>query len=645
EGDLDGDGRFNYIDPDLDGDGFVEIIEDNNIDRDFDHDGDDIQYNKDLDRDNDGICDLLNIDANHTRLSLNNLSDDILKIDVVFNESLAYNFNRDNEDYDLYSFNDMNNITNNVVFILANGKEFGFENNKPNSSMNTTPVEYGKFRKTFLPNDTWSGELDILETIKKKYSELSDNEIDLRKKEFIDYISGRFRIKITGFRDMTNQPIGADQNWNFGDPDPEIYYDLIIPFIEVPQRTEEKNSSNSNTNSEIRFIKGKFGPLLSGNINICVPYYPPSCDKTKITSCKLEIIDSSGTPIEEIEISTVTNKENDDRYQFMVDFNNSKFKEGDYNIVIKFYQDGKWIITKEGIKRTICIDRQSSRKGENPTNVSQTNGNHSVNFIIDDTINGIGLKSNYDEDFQRFDEEGIFGAYFYDLSGKRVDFDLELLGEYYGTEYPNKIACRFAHTDHSSGDPNCPLLEADYHPIYVYATDLAGNMTTTHPDYVASTRSGLYSTSRSLIDYCVGYIYTESYPDENECFADPPDDVDIYGNVYYEESTGKISSTSDGLDTFTKSENIANDKSSMFPYDYYRPTYEGYLKGHEAGVFLAGTYPALDVMVTNLLNPTQLVHSKVWNPDEYLREYKTVILPSGSLIGRGEDNDIISKNE
>ncbi|MCK4665729.1 hypothetical protein KAU33_03220, partial [Candidatus Dependentiae bacterium] len=281
----------------------------------------------------------------------------------------------------------------------------------------------------------------------------------------------------------------------------------------------------------------------------------------------------------------------------------------------------------------IKLDFEAPKKKDKDTKSKATGKNEHI-ILLEDAVSGISAYNPPDTKGGLSDliDPTKFGVYFYDLTGKRVFLPgLKVLLNDPETDLPYKAVYTIQTADHSTGYSECPLLESGYKELYVYATDLAGNMTPTHPNYGDSTKSGLYGTARSLMDYCIGYIYTERYPDEEECFEDPPDDIDIY----------KDASRNDEYSNNTDSKTL--DSKSSFSYDYYNPTYEGYLKGHEAGVFLAGTYPAMDVMTTNLLNPTKLVHSKLWNPEEFVKKHKMVLLPSGSLIGRGEDSALAQK--
>ncbi|MCK4667717.1 S8 family serine peptidase, partial [Candidatus Dependentiae bacterium] len=645
EGDLDNDGNFNFFDPDLDDDGFIEIKNGfNNTDEDYD--GDAVLWGVDIDKDNDGIRDK-GTDITHyfdstdkdlsTIKEVINKSFNELKIEITLNEPMIFSCpgdkvisdDNDNNYYQThyFSYNNINQIYGNNPEIklvkLITEKNKAIENYK--LFTNTVSNNYNMFSTKFLAFDTWRGTLDV--------SEFEPEELD--------YLAGRFRIKVKGFRDLSNQEIGLEPD---GSVRP-VYFDLAVPFFE---RIPDKD------HSEVAYREGRDIPMLGGVVKVCVPYFEKNQEKIPDFKVKIQVKDSSGKNIEiiddtkkyetEHELNVDTFDNFDQRYCFDLDLTDSNFESGEHDIIIMFYDGEDWIIHPEGIKRRVYIDKAPPYVYKVSSNMSLTLARHDVVFCVNDNLFedgqtstiGIGMVANWDKEYTNLKKKKTIGsrkfylntgAYIYKekeediLSALEINkmYSLNNLVYFYehtepGFEDWDVFAMNFMNNKDNMG--GCfKIGDPSKFPVFAYASDLGGNKSFYHPsNYLTQTRSlSILSKNITLNKYALVRYYYEEKETSVICRnPDNPDDIDLYSEDFesFESESRSVIESNNGVfeqdilngdKVLLESPDLVSrttTKSTYVPYDYYNPTYEGYLKGHQSGILLSGTYPALDVMVT-----------------------------------------------
>ncbi|MCK4668359.1 hypothetical protein KAU33_16520, partial [Candidatus Dependentiae bacterium] len=440
-------------------------------------------------------------------------------------------------------------------------------------------------------------------------------------------------------------------------------------------------NENENNYSIVSFRKDLDGPLLGGRINIGIPYW----EDNNINGLKIEFKNIETSSIVHTIKLASANDIHDNCFLTEVNFlekdseDNLIFKDsGEYEVIVKFYSDESCItqvLNKEGIKRRVYIDRTPPTIDKKKFPISNVQGIHSEVFTVDDKKSGSGLYDpDNQESIERLLNPLVNSAFIYRVKNSAPTFPIkesELVNidiikdisiEEKHSPYMVSFKVQYVVNREEMDNNNCaPPGNPPRYYEYTYATDLAGNKTKQHPYYNDPTRS----LRNTLFDKAISktasgaswYSYEPSGGSGICRNPDNPDDIDLYSEDFenYETESRSVIESNNGVlekdilngdKVLLSSPDLVSrstTKSTYVPYDYYNPTYEGYLKGYQSGILLSGTYPALDVMVTNLLNPTQLYYIPDWNPIEALELTKLIFVPSGALYGRGGDLEFKQK--
>ncbi len=145
-------------------------------------------------------------------------------------------------------------------------------------------------------------------------------------------------------------------------------------------------------------------------------------------------------------------------------------------------------------------------------------------------------------------------------------------------------------------------------------------------------------------DYIVGYVYRPKEARSAKCFTDLPFDLNkiVISNFSFKD-IDLLERKIKEFKPFKSQDYLSGKERKLFLYDYYNPTYEGYLFGNHIGIFLTGTYPAADVLSTNLLNPTLLYHSKKLDVEKALEKTRMIFIPAGALQVHRKREDVKKK--